>query len=159
MSLVFVKEVINETDCIHHITDNLYLGNCNSRNHINKYNISRIIEIGDKEEIEKYPLIPENLKKLTINIPDNRNVNILEYFEDIFSFIKQDNSNVLIHCKMGTSRSVAFVISYLIKYENMTFENSLKLIKEKRNDNIYTKPNVGFTKILKNYYKKLYKFL
>ena len=151
MSLVFVKEVINETDCIHHITDNLYLGNCNSRNYIYKYNISRIIEIGDEEEIKNYPGIPENLKKLTINIPDNRDVDILQYFEDIFSFIKQDDSNVLIHCKMGTSRSVAFVISYLIKYKNMSFEESLKLIKEKRNDNIYTKPNIGFTKILKKY--------
>ena len=131
--------------------DNLYLGNSNSRKYINLYKISRIIEIGEEDEISKYPEI-NNIDKFTIKIPDNRNVNIQPYFEDDWNFIKKDNSNILIQCKMGTSRSVAFAISYLIKYKNMNFEQSIDFIKEIRGENIYTKPNIGFTKILKKLY-------
>ena len=151
MSLVFVSDVINENNCIHHIMDNLYLGNSNSRKYINLYKISRIIEIGEEDEISKYPEI-NNIDKFTIKIPDNRNVNIQPYFEDVWNFIKKDNSNILIKFKMGTSRSVAFSISYLIKYKNMNFEQSIDFIKEIRGENIYTKPNIGFTKILKKLY-------
>jgi predicted protein tyrosine phosphatase len=149
MSLVFVGEVINENDCIHHIIDNIYLGNCNSRNFISNHNISRIIEIGEQEELDKYPEISQNFDKLTVKIPDNRDVKIQSYFQDVWDFIQKDSKNVLIHCKMGTSRSVAFVISYLIKYKSMSFDQSLSYIKDLRGDSLYTKPNIGFTKILR----------
>ena len=34
----------------------------------------------------------------------------------------------------------------------MNFEQSIDFIKEIRGENIYTKPNIGFTKILKKLY-------
>ena len=149
MSLIFVDDVIKDDDCIHHIIDNLYLGNCNSRKFVNSYKISRIIEIGEEEEILKYPIIDSNIKKLTIIIPDNRNVDIQPFFQDVWNFIEKDNENVLIHCKMGTSRSVAFVISYLLKNKRMSLDESLSFIKKVRGESIYSKPNIGFMKILR----------
>ncbi len=48
----------------------------------------------------------------------------------------------------GISRSVAFVIAYLIKYMNYTADSSLKFLIGKRNK---IKPNEGFMEQLYNY--------
>jgi predicted protein tyrosine phosphatase len=148
MSLVFVKEKIIENECVHHIIDNIYLGNCNSRKFIPDFKINRLIQIGEKDEIINYYPI-NNLESLTVNIPDNKNVDLSLYYQCVWDFIKKDEENVLIHCKMGTSRSVAFVVSYLIKYKNFDLNQALDFIKEIRADNIYTKPNIGFIKQLR----------
>jgi len=148
MAIVFVEEKIVEDECIHHIIDNLYLGNCNARKYINNYNIKKIIEIGEYQEINNY-LDVNNVGKLTIILSDNRNSDIQKYFDDIWNFIRKDDNNILIHCKVGTSRSVAFVISYLIKYKNMDLNSALNFIKTIRNDKIYTHPNIGFIKVLR----------
>jgi protein-tyrosine phosphatase len=149
MSLIYLKEKIDENECIHHIIDNIYLGNCNARKFISEFNIKKIIQIGEEEETKHYVLLDNNIKIYTVNIPDNRNTNLSIYFQDVWYFLKNNNENVLIHCKMGTSRSVAFVISYLIKYKNMNFDQSLNFIKDIRKESIYTKPNIGFVKQLK----------
>lgn len=78
-----------------------------------------------------------------------------KYFDEtsdlINSFIKQ-KKNVLVHCIMGRSRSVSIVLAYLIKYNKMTFEEGLKLIKLNRS---IVCPNDGFIEQLKNYSSKL----
>lgn len=42
------------------------------------------------------------------------------------------NKNVLVHCHAGMQRSCAVVACYLVKYNNMSINNAIKLIKDKR---------------------------
>ena len=58
-----------------------------------------------------------------------------------------EKSNVLICCSMGKSRSATIVTSYLIKYRNMSLDDALDFIREKRNINI----NNGFMIKLKQF--------
>jgi protein-tyrosine phosphatase len=56
------------------------------------------------------------------------------YFEQAADFINQNISltNVLVHCMAGVSRSVSFVIAYLMKYRRMTFDDALILMRSRR---------------------------
>jgi protein-tyrosine phosphatase len=56
------------------------------------------------------------------------------YLEQAADFINLSMSltNVLVHCMAGVSRSVSFVIAYLMKYRKMTFEDALILMRSRR---------------------------
>jgi protein tyrosine phosphatase len=43
-----------------------------------------------------------------------------------------NNKTVLVHCHAGMQRSCTVVVCYLIKYKNMSIEEAIKLVKEKR---------------------------
>lgn len=54
-----------------------------------------------------------------MNIPvcDTEDTDILRYFNDSYKFInkaRKDGKNVLVHCKMGISRSATIVIGKLV---------------------------------------------
>lgn len=154
MSLILVQLPPEENNSIHHIIDNIYLGNSDSRHFIKDKSIDRVVEIGEEDELAFYRDIKIN-DLLTIKIADNRNAKINEYFEKVWEFIIKNDKKVLIHCKMGTSRSVTFVISYLVKMKKMTVEDAINFIDSKRDNKIYTSPNYGFKKILKKLEKTL----
>jgi len=56
----------------------------------------------------------------------------------------QNNKNVLLCCSMGKSRSATVVMAYLMKYRDMTYNDAISYIKERRDINI----NVEFAKRL-----------
>ena len=65
----------------------------------------------------------------------------------------QEGGVVLVHCMYGISRSVAFVIAYLIKYKNYSVDEALKFLMKKRNK---INPNKGFLEQLyayENFYR------
>jgi predicted protein tyrosine phosphatase len=148
MALILSNTIQPEENCIHHIFENIYLGNCDARRYIQKYNISRVLEIGEREELETY--LPIDIEKMSIVISDRRDADISVHFNSACDFISKDNNPVLVHCKAGVSRSVTIVASYLIK-KGYTVEEALKLIEMKRGDKIYTHPNFGFLKLLKKW--------
>lgn len=57
-----------------------------------------------------------------------------QFFDQATEFIHVNVAvtNVLVHCMAGVSRSVSFVIAYLIKYRGMTFDDGLALLKNRR---------------------------
>lgn len=154
MSLILIQSPPEQDNSIHHIVDNIYLGNSDSRRFIQDNSIDRIVEIGEEEELNSYYDIKIN-ERLSIKISDNRNAKIDEYFEKVWDFIRKNDKNVLIHCKMGTSRSATFVISYLIKMKKMIVEQAIQFIDSKRDNKIYTSPNFGFKKTLKKLEKSV----
>jgi hypothetical protein len=77
--------------------------------------IRHIVNICDK------PLETEIIKKfnvLWINIDDDEDVNINQYFEQTNDFLlscKEKKEKVLVHCQLGVSRSSSIVLAYLMK--------------------------------------------
>jgi len=147
MALIVIEQSAPKIDdCVHHIIDNLFLGTCDSRTFIGELDIDRVIEIGESQELENYHSI--QAEKLSIVMADNRKSDISRHFSDVMNFIGKNEKNVLIHCKMGVSRSVSFVVYYLMTKHSMSLDNSIKYIDAKRNSKIYTHPNIGFMRLL-----------
>ena len=84
----------------------------------------------------KNEVLPSDIKELHLNIHDYEGFELFEYFEKANDFMhecKLKGGVVLVHCKFGISRSVAFVIAYLIKYMKYTADDALKFLIGKRN--------------------------
>ena len=76
-----------------------------------------------------------------------------QIFKDDESKIRLEGKVVLVHCKYGISRSVSFIIAYLIKYFAYNVKSAIRFLKTKRNQ---INPNEGFLTQLYNY-EKLFK--
>lgn len=86
-----------------------------------------------------------------IRVYDEETTDLLKYWDNTFKYItkaRQAGSKVLVHCKMGVSRSASVVIAYAMKSNNWDFKRALQFVKEKRN---CIKPNKGFTAQLETY--------
>ena len=84
-------------------------------------------------------------------ILDLPQADIISGLDDCFSFIDEavkNNGKVLVHCMAGISRSSSIVIGYLMKSNNMSFEEALEHVKTQRPA---TNPNSGFRDQLKRY--------
>jgi protein-tyrosine phosphatase len=95
--------------------------------------------------------LPKDIKELHLKIHDYEGFELFDYFEranDFMNKCKMEGGAVLVHCKYGVSRSVAFVIAYLIKYMKFTADSALKFLMTKRNQ---IKPNEGFMEQLNKY--------
>jgi protein-tyrosine phosphatase len=78
-------------------------------------------------------------------IEDLPDFDIFGFFEQAHEFITQNrkNTNVLVHCIVGASRSPTVVLSYLMKKWGMTLEDALGHLIAVRS---IINPNVGFIK-------------
>jgi protein-tyrosine phosphatase len=100
--------------------------------------------------------LPKDIKELHLKIKDIENFDLINYFEEANEFInkcKLEGGTLLVHCKLGISRSASFVIAYLIKNNNLSVEKALNFVKQKRNQ---IKPNEGFMSQLKKYERLIY---
>jgi len=135
-----------------HIIDNIYLGNaCDASSYytLKESKITNIInstcEIPnyfDNEfeyfKINIYDINSNSFKNKTFN-------NILDY---IYRIQNDGDKKILIHCYMGSSRSAALVILYLIDKYNYTIDEALKFIKNKRD---LVNVNTEFIKNLRDF--------
>ncbi|RHZ75925.1 hypothetical protein Glove_208g193 [Diversispora epigaea] len=133
------------------ILDRLYLGSSRAGTDVEwlkNHKISHILIVADNI----FPLYPENYKYKTISINDHRTENIAQYFDITSDFIhlalERENGIILVHCQLGISRSSSIVISYLMKYQKMSFEDAYKFVTSKRPE---IRPNLGFRKQLVEY--------
>ena len=98
--------------------------------------------------------LPKDIKELHLKIKDFDGFEVYNYFDEANEYInkcKTEGSRLLVHCKLGISRSASFIIAYLIKYNNMSVEEALEFVKQKRNQ---VKPNEGFINQLHEYEKE-----
>ena len=97
-----------------------------------------------KSKIQKY---------LYLEIEDFEDFDIERYFDQTFQFIENARSfsNVLIHCHIGASRSVAIVMAYLIRKYHYQLAQIYGIIKRKRSK---IEPNPGFIRQLEKYSQK-----
>jgi len=86
-----------------------------------------------------------------IAMEDNTSVQISQYFNEAHEFIEQarvKKCKVLVHCEGGISRSPTIVISYLMKYCNMTLREATEHVSTRRP---MICPNLGFVNELRKF--------
>jgi protein-tyrosine phosphatase len=121
-----------------HIYKNMYLGDIVSAQDSECVeNIDEIYNLSNSRYSEK-----QRIKYHHIDIEDNRNVDLTKYFEMFDKLIAKSTGNILIHCQNGVSRSVSFMIYYLMKYDRITMKEAYEIIRVNRTQ--YTRPNIGF---------------
>ncbi len=131
----------------------LFLGNFNHASNVKELKqlkINYILNVA--HDCHNYNL-PDDIEELHLMIKDSEDFPIIDYFEKGNEFIdkcKLMGGTCLVHCKLGVSRSTAFVIAYLIKTENLSADDAFAFVKKKRSS---IKPNDGFMKQLHIYEK------
>jgi protein-tyrosine phosphatase len=126
------------------ILSNLYLGNIDDAlgSFILENNITAVVNIS--KDIPKSPYI-SNENFLRIAIDDEPSENIIAFIPMFMSFMNyHSNDIILIHCYAGISRSVSYVLIYLlIRYYPITFEEAYSYVKSLRP---FVRINHGFHK-------------
>lgn len=100
-------------------------------------------------EIDNF--FPGTFDYLNIRVYDDEKTDLLKHWDDTFKYIskaRREGSKVLVHCKMGVSRSASVVIAYAMKAYNWDFKKALQHVKEKRS---CIKPNTSFLSQLETY--------
>lgn len=112
--------------------------------------ISRVRHILNvTREIDNF--FPGMFDYLNIRVYDDDKTDLLKHWDNTFKYInkaRNEGSKVLVHCKMGISRSASVVIAYAMKAFNWNFDKALKYVKTKRS---CIKPNTNFLSQLETY--------
>lgn len=129
------------------------------------YNITSILSIMHWNVVPEY-LVRKNYQLKNIDIDDTENEDILQYFNETNKFIDQclypdtidyndkllmkkpHKNSILVHCQAGVSRSVAFVVAYLMYRFNLSLDLSFRAVQRKRSG---AQPNDNFMEQLKLY--------
>ena len=142
--------ILGQMDPASKITDYLYLGsewNASNLEELKHNQISHILNV--TREIDNF--FPANFKYKNIRVYDEEATNLLSHLNDTYRFIKDakdKKGRVLVHCKMGISRSATCVISFLMKEYGHDLTTVLIETKEKRS---IVNPNKSFIKQLEVY--------
>lgn len=86
-----------------------------------------------------------------VRVYDDEKTNLLKHWDNTYKYISQaqnEGSKVLVHCKMGVSRSASVVIAYAMKAYGWTFSQALNHVKTNRS---CIKPNKNFLTQLETY--------
>ena len=125
----------NDNIIILYIIDNIYLGsayNASNKELLQSYNIRYIINITN--EISNH--FPDDFVYFNFKIQDNNKDRLFDFLEESYRKIKEYQNNndgaILVHCFMGASRSASILTYYIHKKFNLTIDDSIIFIKNKR---------------------------
>jgi protein-tyrosine phosphatase len=96
------------------------------------------------------------IERMWLGLHDSEQESILPAVERGHQFIedaKRNGKSVLVHCELGISRSASVVLSYLMKYHNMTFKQAWQHTKERRRIIL---PNHGYMRQLQAFEIQIY---
>ncbi|XP_064200133.1 protein phosphatase Slingshot homolog 3 isoform X2 [Anguilla rostrata] len=132
------------------IFDYLYLGsewNAANFEELQKNNVGYILNI--TMEIDNF--FPDSFTYMNIRVYDVESTDLLSHWNTTYNFIntaRQSGQAVLVHCKMGVSRSASTVVAYAMKQQQWPLDYALAYVMERRH---VIKPNEGFLKQLHIY--------
>ncbi|KAG7328792.1 hypothetical protein KOW79_006966 [Hemibagrus wyckioides] len=132
------------------ILDYLYLGsewNAANFEELQKNNVGYILNV--TMEIDNF--FPESFTYMNIRVYDVESTDLLSHWNNTYMFIneaRKSGQSVLVHCKMGVSRSASTVIAFLMKQQGWTLEEALNHVRERRP---IVHPNDGFLRQLNTY--------
>ncbi|XP_066588242.1 protein phosphatase Slingshot isoform X2 [Prorops nasuta] len=142
--------ILGQMDAPTEIFDHVYLGsewNASNLEELQKNGVRHILNV--TREIDNF--FPGMFTYLNVRVYDDEKTDLLKHWDDTFKYItkaKKEGSKVLVHCKMGVSRSASVVIAYAMKAYNWDFSQAWKHVKDKRN---CIKPNNSFLLQLETY--------
>ena len=137
----------------------LYIGGKNDakdRNLLKELNIKYILNCTPTRNLDPEAGVPNFYEKeklfvyKRVPIFDNRGEDITSHFDSTFKFIEEGKhyGSILVHCHKGISRSASFVIAYLMRKNQFTFEEALAHVQSCRS---IVSPNSSFIKQLSEY--------
>ncbi|KPJ06104.1 Protein phosphatase Slingshot [Papilio machaon] len=142
--------ILGQMDAPTEIFDHVYLGsewNASNLEELQRNGVRHILNV--TREIDNF--FPGMFDYLNIRVYDDDKTDLLKHWDNTFKYInkaRNEGSKVLVHCKMGISRSASVVIAYAMKAFNWNFDKALKHVKAKRN---CIKPNTNFLNQLETY--------
>ena len=131
----------------------MYLGNwydSTSEAKLKYNNIKCILTLNQNNEhteAERNMFARLGIRYKYIRIQDSLDANILPHIDASIQFIKKCESNVLVHCSAGVSRSVSIVVAYLMKEKGMSYSDSIHYVRKRRP---IANPNYSFVQQLKS---------
>ncbi|CAG9815625.1 unnamed protein product, partial [Phaedon cochleariae] len=142
--------ILGQMDAPTEIFEHVYLGsewNASNYDELQKNRVGHILNV--TREIDNF--FPGTFDYLNVRVYDDEKTDLLKHWDDTYKYItkaKDKGSKVLVHCKMGVSRSASVVIAYAMKAYNWDFDTALRHVKEKRT---CIKPNTSFLLQLETY--------
>ncbi|XP_072495370.1 protein phosphatase Slingshot homolog 3 isoform X2 [Notamacropus eugenii] len=139
-----------QRDRASHIFPHLYLGsewNAANLDELQRNRVSHILNVA--REIDNF--YPELFTYHNVRLWDEETEQLLPHWKETHRFIeaaRTQGSRVLVHCKMGVSRSAATVTAYAMKQYNWGLEQALRHVQELRP---IARPNPGFLRQLHTY--------
>lgn len=119
---------------------------------LNELGITHILCIRDvKEAFSVRARFPQNFTYLELDVQDNEDQNLIRVYPQARDFILgalAAGGRVLVHCNGGISLSPAFVIMFVMEQYQMTSEQAIQLVQNKR---YCISPNGGFMSQIKEY--------
>ncbi|CAB1337152.1 unnamed protein product [Coregonus sp. 'balchen'] len=116
------------------IFDYLFLGsewNAANFEELQKNNVGYILNV--TREIDNF--FPESFSYMNIRVYDVEATDLLSHWKDTYTFIntaRQSGQAVLVHCKMGVSRSGSTVVAYAMKQQRWSLEVALSYVRDRR---------------------------
>ncbi|KAF7797392.1 hypothetical protein EIP86_008587 [Pleurotus ostreatoroseus] len=124
---------------------------------LKEHRITHILCIRDaKEAFSVRPRFPDQFVYMVLDVEDNEEQNLIRIYPQANQFIEQaiaQNGRVLVHCNGGISLSPAFVVMYVMQHLQLSWEDALHLVQNRR---YCISPNGGFLTQIKEY-ESIYK--
>ncbi|KAI5637977.1 dual specificity phosphatase, catalytic domain-containing protein [Phthorimaea operculella] len=142
--------ILGQMDAPTEVFDHVYLGsewNASNLEELQRNGVRHILNV--TREIDNF--FPGMFDYLNVRVYDDEKTDLLKHWDNTFKYInkaRNEGSKVLVHCKMGISRSASVVIAYAMKAFNWNFDKALKHVKTKRS---CIKPNNNFLSQLETY--------
>ncbi|XP_058834995.1 protein phosphatase Slingshot isoform X2 [Topomyia yanbarensis] len=142
--------ILGQMDAPTEIFEHVYLGsewNASNLEELQRNGVRHILNV--TREIDNF--FPGTFDYFNVRVYDDEKTDLLKHWDNTFKYIsraRMEGSKVLVHCKMGISRSASVVIAYAMKANNWDFEQALRHVKEKRS---CIKPNKNFIMQLETY--------
>lgn len=132
------------------IFPHLYLGsewNAANLEELQRNRVSHILNMA--REIDNF--YPERFTYHNVRLWDEESAQLLPHWKETHCFVeaaRAQGTRVLVHCKMGVSRSAATVMAYAMKQYGWGLERALRHVQELRP---VAHPNPGFLRQLQTY--------
>ncbi|GFR97065.1 protein phosphatase Slingshot [Elysia marginata] len=145
-----VMRILGQMDEPSEILDFLYLGsewNASNLEEIKSKGIGYILNV--TREIDNFFM--GMLQYYNVRVFDVEESDLLKHWDKTYKFIckaRNNHSKVLVHCKMGISRSASTVMAFLMKDRRWSVDEAYKFVKSKRS---IVRPNDGFMEQLNMY--------